>query len=165
MKNNQPYLADFGIASQVAAARQTGPLVSGTPAYLSPEQASGESNIDGRTDIYALGIILFEMLTGSLPFNGDTTLAIILMQMHDMPPSLQEVNPGLPSALDEVIQRALAKKPEDRYPSAGELSDAFRQALENPGFAAPQIEETVPADSSVDTSRNMPLSYRLCPEG
>ena len=75
-----------------------------------------------------------------------------------MPPSLREVNPGLPSALDEVIQRALAKKPEDRYPTSGELADAFRKALEHPGFAASQIEETVPADSSLDIGRIMPPS-------
>lgn len=128
-ENDRAYLADFGIAWQAAAARRPSPASGGTPAYLSPEQALGEEKIDGRSDIYALGIILFEMLTGVLPFEGESPLAVILMHLYDSPPSIRAVDWKLPASLDEVIQCALAKKPDDRYSSAGELLQAYRRAL------------------------------------
>jgi serine/threonine protein kinase len=125
-----PYIADFGIARPVFQIQQPGRASGGTPAYLSPEQASGEENIDGRSDLYSLGVILFEMLTGRLPFEGETPLAVMLMHLHDLPPSLRAVDRSLSPALDEAIQRALAKRAEDRYSSAGELFAAFQKALE-----------------------------------
>jgi serine/threonine protein kinase len=128
-ENDQPYLADFGIAWHEVTNRRSGPVSGGTPAYLSPEQALGEEKIDDRSDIYALGIILFEMLTGVLPFEGETPLAVILMHVYDPPPSLRVADWRLPASLDVVIQRALAKKPDDRYASAGELLEAFQSAL------------------------------------
>ncbi len=105
-----PYMADFGIARPVFQIQPPGPVSGGTPAYLSPEQASGEEAIDGRSDLYSLGVILFEMLTGRLPFEGKTPLAVIMMHLHDLPPSLRAVDRGLSPALDEVIQRAPGKK-------------------------------------------------------
>jgi len=128
-ENDQAYLADFGIAWQSAAVRRNGPPSGGTPAYLSPEQALGEEKIDGRSDIYALGIILFEMLTGVQPFEGETPLAVILMHAYDPPPSLRAADWRLPSSLDKVVQRSLAKKPAERYASAQELLKAYQDAL------------------------------------
>ena len=128
-ENDLGYLSDLGIAWQAAAIRQPGPPSGGTPAYLSPEQALGEEKIDERSDIYALGIILFEMLTGVQPFEGSTPLAVILMHVYDPPPSLRAADWRLPKSLDEVVQRALAKKPAERYASAGELLKAYQRAL------------------------------------
>ena len=133
----QAYLADFGIAWQLASQPTSSPI-NGTPAYLSPEQALGEDDIDGRCDIYALGIILFESLTGRLPFEGQIPLAILLKQIHDQAPSLRSVDWNLSAGLDEVVQRALAKDPDDRFPTAGELAAAYRQALSaNPASLQP----------------------------
>lgn len=159
-ENDQPYLADFGIAWHVVTNRRSGPVSGGTPAYLSPEQALGEEKIDARSDIYALGIILFEMLTGMLPFEGETPLAIILMHVYDPPPSLRVADWRLPASLDVVIQRALAKKPDDRYASAGELNEAFRGALaaQECGISqdeTPVHELTDDAASSVEDDRGV----------
>jgi serine/threonine protein kinase len=139
-ENDRPYLADFGIAWQVAATRGSGPASGGTPAYLSPEQALSDGKIDGRSDIYAMGIILFEMLTGVLPFEGETPLAVILMHVYDPPPSLRAVDWKLPASLDEVVQRALAKNPAERYSSAGELLQAYQRALVEKEQVSPPAE-------------------------
>ena len=138
-EQGRAYLADFGIAWQAAhpaGIQPAGAPVSGTPAYLSPEQALGEAQAGARSDIYALGIILFEMLAGQAPFAGETPLAVILQHIHDRPPSLRAVDPSLPAALDEVIQRALEKDPAGRFPSAGALDGAFRAALAGESAAA-----------------------------
>ncbi len=166
-EQDQAYLADFGIAWQTTPTRQPGLLVSGTPAYLSPEQALGEQVVDGRSDIYALGIILFEMLTGRLPFDGQTPLAIILQHRYDPPPSLRTVDWNLPANLDKVIQRALAKDPEERFSTAREFSDAYQKALEfPPGAASPdEIPILEPADERDRPQRpSLAASERVSPE-
>lgn len=127
-EHDEAHLADFGIA-RLTTSRQASLPINGTPAYLSPEQALGEDEIDGRCDIYALGIILFETLTGQLPFDGQIPITVILKQIHDQPPSLRAVVWNLPAALDDVIQRALAKDPAERFSTAGELASAYRLAL------------------------------------
>jgi serine/threonine protein kinase len=142
-ERDQPYLADFGIAWQTTSARQPGAFASGTPAYLSPEQAFSDQIVDNRSDIYALGIILFEMLTGRLPFDGQTPLAIILQHRYDPPPSLRTIDWSLPATLDPVIQRALAKLPDERYTAARELSQAFHRALESPAGAESPDEQLI----------------------
>lgn len=154
-ERDQPYLADFGIAWQSAPARRPGFLVSGTPAYLSPEQAFGEQVIDSRSDIYALGIILFEMLTGKPPFDGQTPLAIILQHRYDPPPSLRTIDWSLPANLDQVIQHALAKSPDERYSTARQLSDAFHAALQTPAGAGMTAE--LSGQESLDERDRLPL--------
>jgi serine/threonine protein kinase len=123
------FLADFGIALQDHAAWSVTGVVRGSPAYLSPEQALRSDAIDGRSDIYSLGIIVYEMLTGSRPFRGDASMVVVLKQIHDEPPLLRSINPEIPVALEEVILRALAKDVHDRYQTAGEFAAAFRQAI------------------------------------
>jgi tRNA A-37 threonylcarbamoyl transferase component Bud32 len=121
----QPILTDFGVARLTNTTHQTATgTVLGTPAYMSPEQVRGET-IDGRSDIYSLGIVVYEMLAGEPPFNHDTTPAAVLMkQLQDPPPPV----PQAPASIQAVIDRALAKAPADRFPSASELAGALRAA-------------------------------------
>jgi serine/threonine-protein kinase len=117
-EDDHAFLTDFGIAVPTASAWERH-LASGTPATMSPEQALREGTIEARSDIYSLGIITFEMLTGRLPYEGDTPNAILLKQVYEPPPALEAVNPDLPETFNLPLQRALAKDPNDRYPSAG----------------------------------------------
>jgi serine/threonine protein kinase len=122
-----PYISDFGIAkiSRAQVSNVTGSGIIGTPAYMAPEQASGET-VDGRSDIYALGIILFEMLTGRQPYEADTPMAIAIKHITDPVPHILEANPNLPPEVEEIIQVAMAKSKEDRFSSAVEMVDALK---------------------------------------
>ena len=126
-------VTDFGIARAAAGDARltlTGVAV-GTPAYMSPEQAMGERDIDGRSDQYSLGVVGYQMLVGQTPFKAANTPAMLVKHLSEIPKPVRESRPDVPTALAAVIDRALAKKPEDRWPSAG----AFREALNPP--AAP----------------------------
>jgi serine/threonine protein kinase len=124
------YLADFGLARVMATSGLTasGETI-GTPAYMSPEQVRGESAVDGRADIYGLGCVLFQALTGDVPFPRDETHAIYYAHMEADPPRCSECNSAVPNAFDDVVTRALAKDPEDRYASASEFGAACEAAL------------------------------------
>src|SRR5262249_56205906 len=93
-------------------------MVMGTPQYMSPEQALGAKEIDHRADLYALAVLLFECLTGMLPFEAESELSLIQMQAHAAAPDVRERAPWVPAAVAEGVKRALAKRPEDRYGSA-----------------------------------------------
>ncbi|HVO44619.1 MAG TPA: protein kinase, partial [Aggregatilineales bacterium] len=125
------FLTDFGIAKILSATvmTRTGTAM-GTPAYMSPEQWQGQS-LDARSDIYALGIMLYEMLTGRLPFNADTPFSLMHMHIYQSPSPVRSVRPDLPAGIEPVLQKALAKDREDRYTSAGALAEAFKAALSN----------------------------------
>jgi tRNA A-37 threonylcarbamoyl transferase component Bud32/tetratricopeptide (TPR) repeat protein len=130
-------VADFGIARAVSASAasqgltQAGMAV-GTPSYMSPEQALGETNLDGRTDIYALGVVLYEMLAGNPPFEGTTPQAIIAQALSRKVPRLASD----PLALQPVIEHALAKEPKDRFATSEELSAALDGLTSGTGFRA-----------------------------
>ena len=125
-KGGAAYLADFGIAKLTeASAAFTGSAIIGTPAYMSPEQARGKGQIDGRSDIYALGALLFQMLTGKLPYEADTPMGLVVAHMTEPVPQILDVKPDLPQALGAIIFEAMAKKPDDRYATA----TAFATAL------------------------------------
>ena len=132
-------ILDFGIlrTSQNAEALTRTGMVMGTPQYMSPEQALGAKEIDHRADLYALAVLLFECLTGTLPFEAESELSLIQMQAHAAAPDVRERAPWVPATVAEVVKRALAKRPEDRYASAGELLAALEEAHGGSGAAAP----------------------------
>ncbi|MCP4424340.1 MAG: protein kinase [Chloroflexi bacterium] len=125
------YIADFGLARMAQAGESTmsQDMIMGTPQYISPEQAKGVKEIDGRTDVYSFGIILYELVTGRVPFQSDTSYAIIHSQIFDPPPPPSELNDKVGPALEATLLKALSKEPADRYQTAGELARAFRNAL------------------------------------
>ncbi|MCI0551791.1 MAG: protein kinase [Anaerolineae bacterium] len=125
-----PYISDFGIAklSQAQAGNVTGSAIIGTPAYMAPEQAQGDT-IDGRIDIYALGIILYEMVTGRQPYEADTPMAVALKHITDPVPHILTANPKLPQGMDMVIQKAMAKDRNDRFSSSKEMIDALHAVM------------------------------------
>lgn len=122
----EPYISDFGIAkiAQTQGTTVTGGAIIGTPAYMSPEQAQGEQ-IDGRSDIYALGVILYEMLTGAQPYQATTPMAVVVKHITDPIPHILDANADLPAALEPVVEKAMAKNPDQRFSSAGEFSMAL----------------------------------------
>ncbi len=134
---NRCFLTDFGLTKQtqsdMTAMTATGVFL-GTPDYAAPEQVSG-AKVDARTDVYALGGVLHQCLTGSRPFPRDSQIAVLYAQLHEPPPRPSETRPGLPAALDDVIARALAKAPSHRYATCNELIEAARKALA--GHTAP----------------------------
>ena len=122
----EPVLTDFGLVRFLNSSRQTvSGLITGTPAYMSPEQALGQTT-DGRTDIYSLGIVLYELLSGRVPFDGETTMSILLKHINETPPPV----PGLSPPLQRVLDRALAKNPADRFEDPDEFAAAFNASLE-----------------------------------
>jgi serine/threonine-protein kinase len=128
--HGEPSLSDFGIAKIVeATAAFTGTGIIGTPAYMSPEQAQGEKTIDGRSDVYSLGVVLFQALSGELPFKADTPMGVAIAHVSQPAPSLLERKPNLPRGLEAVLHKALQKDPDNRYQTAGELAQAVRQAI------------------------------------
>ncbi|MCA9928838.1 MAG: serine/threonine-protein kinase PknK, partial [Anaerolineales bacterium] len=123
-------LTDFGIVRMVGATYQTSTgFLAGTPAYMSPEQGRGEHG-DHRSDIYSLGIILFELLTGRLPFDADTPFGLIKQHLDVSPPSPSEYNPDIPLAAEMVLNKALAKQPDARYQKAREMAAELQQAAQ-----------------------------------
>lgn len=125
-------LADFGIARAVGEAgsdrvTRTG-LAIGTPRYMSPEQWSGDTSVDARTDIYSLACVLYEMLTGEPPFTGATPQVVLARQAKDPVPSIQKERPDVPASVDAAIARALSKEPEDRFPSVEEFSEGLTES-------------------------------------
>jgi serine/threonine-protein kinase len=125
-------VTDFGIAKALARSgddtlTETGLLV-GTPTYMSPEQAAGEAQLDGRSDIYSLGCVLYEMLTGRKPFEGPTAMAVLAKQITEDPLPLQATREDVPEQLQAVVVRAMAKEPGDRFATAADLGRALGDA-------------------------------------
>jgi eukaryotic-like serine/threonine-protein kinase len=123
---------DFGIAKQIGGTAATnltqGGMVVGTPHYMAPEQALGRS-VDFRTDIFSLGVVMYEMLTGEKPFNGDAVTAILLQIVMTEPPDIAVAAPGVSPALAGIVRRCMAKQPENRYQDCEELRKALIAAL------------------------------------
>lgn len=126
-------LADFGIVKlSEGGGNLTGSGVIGTPAYMAPEQMQG-LEIDSRADIYALGVVVYQMLTGKLPFHAESTMQLMLKVIQEAPENVLELVPDLPQAVGDVIDRVLAKNPDDRYPTATAFVQAFGDAIRSGG--------------------------------
>lgn len=168
-KEGHPLLADFGIAKMAGGGSKltvTGGLV-GTPAYMAPEQASGESDITASADIYALGVVVYEMLTGKQPFTAETPMQVVLKHMTEPIPSIVNQVDGLPAALELVMQRVLAKSPQNRYKTATEFADDFNRAIQGSELdpnstaildfnARPSPDPTVLAPAATPTLTDQP---------
>jgi len=157
----QVKIMDLGLALPREAKRVTAPgMVIGTPAYISPEQAQGQE-LDRRTDIYSLGIVLYEMATGQLPFNADDITALLMQHVQQSPPPLRLVKSDLPTALEHIILKTLEKKPNRRFQTADALSGALRAVMPN---SAPSDEATIPTKPDwagrLQTDRLDPKNWR-----
>ena len=151
-------LTDFGLATMVGGSflTQSGMTV-GTPAYMSPEQGSGE-RVDQRTDIYALGIMLYEMVVGEVPYTAETPMAVVVKHIVDPLPIPREKNPDIPEALQRVILKTLAKNPDDRYQKASDFTNALKKvANSHPDWSAAEIKTVAsirsPQVEQADTRR------------
>ncbi|HEY7908976.1 MAG TPA: protein kinase [Thermomicrobiales bacterium] len=138
--NGAAKVTDFGIARAAGASQLTSTqTVMGTAHYLSPEQALHQP-LDGRSDLYSLGIVLYEALTGQVPFNGDSLVAVAMKQVHEAPPPIRTIRPEIAPATEAVVMKALAKDPAQRYQSAAEMRAALLRAHD--GLHPPAIVET-----------------------
>jgi len=160
------FLSDFGLAKLLNASitlTQSG-MAMGTPSYMSPEQWRSKP-LDGRTDVYALGVMVYEMLSGVLPFQGDSVLSMMYLHVNEAPPSILLQRPDLPPAVDDVIQKALAKEPEDRFQSVGQFAAAFKAAiagkrLPTPDAVRPAPPTKIPAPTQVKAPAAQPAAVQ-----
>jgi hypothetical protein len=125
----RPKVADFGIAKSDRPQQTKTGVIMGTPAYMAPEQAGG-TKLDARADVYSAGIVLFEMVTGQLPFGDENSMAVMMAHLNEPVPAPSYLVEGLPHLMDDLIGGALAKRPEDRYPSAGAFLIALKRTQE-----------------------------------
>jgi len=132
----QAILMDFGLAKepQGDSSLTTAGVILGTPDYMSPEQANGDP-VDTRSDIYSLGILAFQMLTGRLPFPGKSAVAILKQHCHDPLPGMANLAPGIPEAVDRIVRKAAAKRPDERFQNLGEMTLAMRKVSDNPALS------------------------------
>lgn len=152
-RTNEPYVSDFGIAkiSQSQSSTVTGGAIIGTPAYMSPEQAQGDT-LDGRSDIYALGVILYEMLAGAQPYQATTPMAVVVKHITDPIPHILDWNPSLPVGIEAIIEKAMAKNPDQRFSTAGEMAIAL-DALARGNTAEDALKTAVLSVSNTQASK------------
>jgi WD40 repeat protein len=153
----EAYLADFGIVrlTQSGGTLTGTDAMVGTPAYMSPEQIQGKQ-LDGRSDIYALGIIVFEMLTGKKPYEADTPAMMLVKQITEPMPLVLDVKPDLPSGCEYVIYRATAKEAENRFDKAGEMADTLASAVLGQTFALPPTQRAAPLQTAPASAETLP---------
>jgi serine/threonine-protein kinase len=173
-KDGHTLVADFGIARALSAGAADGGTLTaltstgmsvGTPAYMSPEQASAERTVDARTDVYALGCVLYEMLAGEPPYTGATAQQIIVKRFTDPVPSVRRVRPNVPVLIDEAIQKALAPIPADRFAGAAQFAAAVQPVgtpvstpVVTPTAIAPGLTPSAPAPVTARPRRRVPVT-------
>jgi hypothetical protein len=144
-KPDWPLLTDFGLAKLVVGRQLTqSGTIAGTPAYMSPEQGRGEK-VDSRSDIYSLGIVLYEMATGVVPFHAETPMAVVVKHIIDPLPLPRSKNPELPEQIERVILKSLSKDPDDRFQDADEMAKALKEAVRDLPTEVAQAVPAVPA--------------------
>jgi serine/threonine-protein kinase len=163
-KSGEAVLMDFGLARHVeGSGRLTGSMLMGTPAFVSPEQAQGKK-LDARSDQYSLGVVLYLIATGHLPFDAESPMALVLMHIQDPVPRPSRLNPGLKPALERVILKSLAKSKEERFKDVAELKRAYQLALG--GDPIPWVEaptEVIPARAAGDPPPRRPFPTWIIP--
>jgi serine/threonine protein kinase len=143
-------LADFGIAKIAGGSSQlTGTGVVGTPAYMAPEQAQG-AGVDARADIYALGVVVYQTITGRQPFTADTPMQVMLKVIQEPVPDIHSFVEGLPEGLSHVMARVLAKDPADRYQSATEFAEAFSRSIHTGADSLAAVQAATPLESKTE---------------
>ncbi|MEW5868807.1 MAG: protein kinase [Chloroflexota bacterium] len=156
------YLSDFGIArlAEESGMTLTGTSIVGTPAYMSPEQVQGDKQIDGRSDIYALGVLIFQMLTGDMPYQSDTPAKVMMMHVLHPVPDILEFSSSLPPACQTLITKSMAKKPEERYPTAGEMAAVLENiSLGKLSAPAPASKKTKGGREPAVSTSDMATAY------
>lgn len=157
-RDDRVKVADFGIARAISqSSLDTASLLWGTPHYFAPEQAAGDPATPA-SDVYAAGIILFEMLTGQLPFEADTLPALALKHMHETPPPVTELNPAVPRQLEQIVRKVLSKEPAGRYRTAGQLERILRSYEESSQQDTGPIRPVHSGASDVGAARAAPSS-------
>jgi serine/threonine-protein kinase len=131
--NGEAFLSDFGIAKSKSMTDEAGTWLVGTPAYMSPEQIQDE-NVDGRSDIYALGVTLYRLLTGQLPYSADSTTSLVNMHLALPIPEIRQIKANVPAVWQEVIGKAMAKDAKDRYATAGEFAKDVTEVVSGKWF-------------------------------
>jgi serine/threonine-protein kinase len=161
----QVRILDFGLARPATdSTKLTTGIVVGTPNYMAPEQIKGGA-IDARADLYAVGVLLFELLTGTKPFLADDPLAVVRKHLHQAPPSLADVAPGIPfGELEDVVARALMKAPPHRFANAAEMSSAIDQAIGKRASTAEMMARSVPQRAATTPSGRIDSSAKVATE-
>jgi serine/threonine protein kinase len=164
--DEQIYLTDFGLAriAQINTSTLTSDQIIGTPQYISPEQAMSKSDLDFRTDIYSLCVMMYEMTVGRVPYNADTPFAVIHDHIYTPLPLPRKVNPNIPESLERVLLKGLAKKPEDRFENIIALMTAYRNAIIG-GTATLKTGDVSSVPLAVQSTEKKPTSIPPIPEG
>jgi tetratricopeptide (TPR) repeat protein len=153
----KPFIVDFGVARvETSTITQTGTTI-GTPSYMSPEQVMGKT-VDNRSDVFSLGVILYEILTGKSPFDADNITTVIYKIINEEPPSLKDVKKGLPPHFENIIRKALAKDPENRYETCGKLAEDLRKIERT-------TQETIAFDSEIAAGLEEPRREKRSKRG
>lgn len=159
-------LTDFGIAKMVEGSTErltvTGGII-GTPAYMSPEQGLGQT-LDGRSDIYALGVVLYEMITGHIPFDAETPMAVMIKHIYDPLRPPREFDASIPEAIERVVLKAMAKQPEDRFMTAGDMVQALQDAIHTAETVVPAARDATIAVNADTAEHTLEMSSAGLPQ-